>query len=83
MISDRVRKAGEIIDELREMSVTGEESDAADLGLAWTTVAGRKNRTLVQPAHLDVAPASEVLRRAADRRSATRLAGSSPEAESA
>lgn len=83
MISDRVRKAGEVIDDLREMGVPSEESDVADLGLAWVTVAGRRNRALVQPASLDVAPASEVLRRAAERRSAVRFADSSPEAESA
>jgi hypothetical protein len=77
-ISQNARAAQAKLDELHETRIPSEDTEAPDLGPAWTLFPGREHDAIVQPARPDIVPASEILRRAEARRMAA-----VPEAENA
>jgi hypothetical protein len=77
-ISHDARAAQAKLDELRDTPIPSEDPEAPDLGPAWTLFPIRERSAIVQPPAPDIAPASEILRQAQDRRAAV-----IPEAENA
>jgi hypothetical protein len=63
-IGEEARVAREKLDELRETRIPSEDSEAPHLGLAWTLFPGRDRGEIVQAPPPEVAPATDILRRA-------------------
>jgi hypothetical protein len=77
-ISHDARAAQAKLDELRDTRIPSEDPEAPDLGPAWELFPIRERGAIVQPPVPDIAPASEILRQAQNRRAAV-----IPEAENA
>jgi hypothetical protein len=75
-ITEEARVAQEKLDELRDTRIPSEDSEAPHLGPAWTLFPSRDRGAIVQAAQPEIAPASEVLRRANGHHAST-----APEAE--
>lgn len=69
-VSQQARAAQAKLDELRETRIPSEDTEAPDLGPAWKAFPSRDRDAIVQPAHPEILPASETLRRAEARHAA-------------
>jgi hypothetical protein len=67
-IGKQARVAQEKLDELRETRIPSEDSAARHLGLAWTLFPSRDRGAIVQAPQPEIAPATDVLRRASTAR---------------
>jgi hypothetical protein len=65
------------IDELRDIRIPSEDTEAPDLGPAWKVFPSRDRGPIVQPAQPGIIPATEI------RRADARTAAAVPEAENA
>jgi len=63
-IRENARRAQEDIDRLRGMPQFAEDDDAAYLGTAWGSLAGRDREAIIQPPKPEMLPAREIVERA-------------------
>lgn len=66
-IRENATKAQEKIDDLRGMRIPADDQDAMDLGTAWSVLARREREAVIQPPRPQIAPASEIIKRAHER----------------
>lgn len=74
-VCDNVRKAQDIIDRHRGTPEYAEDDSSEYLGPAWGDLARRERDAILQPPKPDIAPASELARRAQERQAVHSSAG--------